>query len=174
MASTIDARTENVVALVLRWPAERERLVAARRDGIPRLVLVEHATSPPVGSDPLEDWVRLPATHEDIRWRVEVLEQRAIGRAETGPILDADGLLRHQERITVLTPIEQRLVTLLVDRYRMVVTRSELFYAGWPDEEPNANALDVALVRVRRQLSRVGLRLTTVRGRGYLLDADRR
>jgi hypothetical protein len=171
VASTIDAKEENVIARVLRWPGDRERLVAARRDGVPRLVLVDPAASPPAGSDVLEDWVRLPATDEDIRWRVENLELRAVGRADQRPILDPEGLLRYEGRITVLTPIEHRLLDVLVDRYRMVVARSELFRAGWPGEEPNANALDVHLVRMRRRLTEVGLRLRTVRQRGYLLDA---
>src|SRR4249919_86413 len=110
MASTIDAREMNMVARVLKWPGDRERLVAARRDGVPRLVLVDPAASPPAGSDILEDWVRLPATDEDIQWRVENLELRAVGRADQRPILDPEGLLRYEGRITVLTPIEQRLL----------------------------------------------------------------
>jgi DNA-binding response OmpR family regulator len=162
----------NAVARVLRWPGDQERLIAARRDGVPRLVLVDPAASPPAGSDVLEDWIRLPATDEDIQWRVEILEQRATGRADQRPVLDAEGLLRYEGRISVLTPIEHRLLEVLVDRYRMVVTRNELFRAGWPGEEPNANALDVHLVRMRRRLSEVGLRLRTVRQRGYLLDAN--
>jgi hypothetical protein len=172
VTSTIDAGHENVVVQVLRWPADRERLVAARRDGVPRLVLVDPEGSPPTASDPLEDWVRLPVTHEDVRLRVDILQTRAVGRADQRPVLDADGLLRFRDRITVLTPIERQLLRVLVDRYRMVVTRDELICAGWPGEEPNANALDVHLVRIRRQVSKVGLRLTTLRRRGYLLDAD--
>jgi hypothetical protein len=171
VASTIDAKEANMVARVLMWPRDRERLVAARREGVPRLVLVDAAASPPAGSDILEDWIRLPATDDDIRWRVENLELRAVGRSDQRPVLDPEGLLRHEGRITVLTPIEHRLLDVLVERYRLVVSRHELFQAGWPGEEPNANALDVHLVRLRRRIGEVGLRLRTVRQRGYLLDA---
>jgi DNA-binding winged helix-turn-helix (wHTH) protein len=172
VASTSDAHEANAVAWVLRWPSDRERLATARRDGVPRLVLVEPEALPPAGSDILEDWVRLPATDEDIRWRVENLELRAAGHTDGRPILDSEGLLRHDGRISLLSPIEHRLLAVLVDSYRMVVSRHELFCAGWPLEEPNDNALDVHLVRLRRRVAEVGLRLRTVRLRGYLLDSN--
>src|SRR6478609_5099701 len=109
MASTLDARTTGSFTQVLRWPADHEELQSARRDGVPRLMLVDPGEAPPAGHDVLEDWVRMPATDEDIRWRVEVLEHRARSHASDPPVLDPGGLLRVGDRIAVLTPIEHRL-----------------------------------------------------------------
>jgi hypothetical protein len=171
--SVLDAK-EMHAARVFSWPQERDELLEARRHGVRRLVLVDPGVTPPGGSDLSEDWVRLPATQEDIRLRLESLQQRPIARNEQPPTLDAAGLLRFGTSMAVLTPIEQRLAELLIARYRMVVTRSELFRAGWSEEKPNQNALDVHLVRLRRRLDEVGLHLRTVRQRGYVLDEDRR
>jgi hypothetical protein len=170
MASMTDATAEEAVAQV-RWPKEREALFAARDEGVPRLVLVDKRSRPPADPDLLEDWVRLPASDEDIRWRVQVLETRLRGMTEANPVLESTGLLRHGEKLALMTPIEHRLTRVLVDAYRRVVPRDHLYEAGWPGEEPNKNALDVQLVRLRRRLGDAGLRLRTVRSRGYVLDS---
>src|SRR4051794_13305891 len=49
---------------MVRWPAEENRLAEIRTSGQARLVLVPEGVAPPLTSDPLEDWVRLPASDE--------------------------------------------------------------------------------------------------------------
>jgi len=157
---------------MVRWPAEEARLAEIRIAGQARLVLVPEGVAPPLTSDPLEDWVRLPASDEDVRARVRVLEDRARGAEEANiPELDENGLLRLGGHWVSLPPVEHRLMSVLLDRYRAVVSRDALARAGWPDGIPGRNVLDVHIVRLRRRLVPLGLVIRTVRSRGYLLEA---
>jgi two-component system OmpR family response regulator len=159
---------------MVRWPAEEARLAEIRQTGLARLVLVPEGVAPPLTSDPLEDWVRLPASDEDVRARVRVLEDRARGVEEASvPELDENGLLRLGGQWVSLPPVEHRLMGVLLDRYRAVVSRDALARAGWPDGIPGRNVLDVHIVRLRRRLVPLGLVIRTVRSRGYLLEQGR-
>lgn len=159
---------------LVRWPAEEERLAEVRAAGLARLVLVPEGVAPPLTADPLEDWIRLPATDDDVRARLRVLEDRARGAVEDDrPELDENGLLRLGGQWVSLPPVEHRLMGVLLDRYRAVVSRDALARAGWPDGIPGRNVLDVHIVRLRRRLAPLGLVIRTVRSRGYLLEQGR-
>ena len=156
------------VALV-HWPAEEDRREELRRAGQPRLLLVERG-APPIPSDELEDWIRLPAEDIDLRVRVEALRRRADSGTSTRPELDDDGVLRVGDRWVSLPPVEARLTEALLDRFGAVVSRDTLARAGWPGGSPGRNALDVHVLRLRRRLSPLALAIRTVRSRGYLLE----
>jgi len=137
-------------------------------DGQPRILLVAHGEPAPVTVDPLEDWVRLPVDGEDLNARVETLTRRN----DAGPTLDHDdGILRHRGSWVPLPPIEVLLVQRLMAAMGKVVSRQELLVAGWPDEEPRQNVLDVHIMRLRRSIEGVELSIRTVRKRGYVLEA---
>ncbi|CAN5792518.1 hypothetical protein BH23ACT2_BH23ACT2_06740 [soil metagenome] len=156
---------------LVRWPTEEPQLAQMRRDGQPRLVLVPTGIAPPLSVDVLEDWIRLPASDDDIDLRRRVLADRA--RVSVGtelPDLDENGLLRLGGRWVSLPPVEHRLVQVLLDRYQAVVSRDALARAGWPDGIPGRNVLDVHIVRLRRRVAPLGLAIRTVRSRGYLLE----
>jgi len=156
---------------LVEWPSEEERLAQLRREHVPRLVLVPEGMAPPLTADVLEDWIRLPAVDEDIRSRVRVLADRADGADDTRvPELDENGLLRSGGHWVSLPPVEHRLMVVLLDRYRAVVSRDALARAGWPEGIPGRNVLDVHIVRLRRRLAPLGLAIRTVRSRGYLLE----
>jgi DNA-binding response OmpR family regulator len=161
------------VALV-RWPVERERLHALRASGEPRLVVVEEG-SPPTDDDCLEDWLRAPVDVDELRARLDTLRSRAL-RHGAAPTVDEDGILRYRGRIVTLPPVQRRLADALLERRGSVVSRETLVRQAWPEGPPrHRNVLDVHVVRLRRLLLDVGLELTTVRRRGYLLgDADPR
>ncbi len=153
------------------WPGEEGRLAKLRVEGIPRLVLVPEGMMPPLTTDVLEDWVRLPATEDDVRIRRQVLADRVqVADDARRPQLDDNGLLRMGGQWVSLPPVELRLVSALLDRYRAVVSREALARAGWPDGMPGRNVLDVHIVRLRRRLAPLGLAIRTVRSRGYLLE----
>jgi DNA-binding winged helix-turn-helix (wHTH) protein len=157
---------------LVRWPSEEARLTKIREVGAARLVLVAEGIAPPLTTDVLEDWIRLPATDDDIRCRVRVLEDRLVTTVAEPqlPELDENGLLRMNGRWVPLPPVEQRLTAALLDRYRAVVSREAMARAGWPDGLPGRNVLDVHIVRLRRRLGPLGLVIRTVRSRGYLLE----
>ncbi len=142
-----------------------------RAAGTARLVLVEQGSAPPLTSDVLEDWIRIPASEADIESRIRVLADRLRSNDhDARPELDENGLLHFAGRWVSLPPLEVRLVGAMLDRYRALVSRDALLRAGWPDNAPGRNVLDVHIVRLRRRVAAVGLVIRTVRSRGYLLD----
>ncbi len=157
---------------LVRWPGDQLRLDQVRRAGAARLVLVDDGLVPPVLDDVLEDWIRLPASDDDIRLRVRVLSDRARSAVSPQPFLDESGLLRYCGRWVPLPPVEYRLTSALLDRYGAVVSRDSLSRIGWPEGIPGRNVLDVHIVRLRRRLAPLELAIRTVRSRGYLLERD--
>ena len=136
-----------------------------RESGSARLVLVDDRAAPPMSTDVLEDWVRLPVGDDDLRHRMLVLAERARASDEELPDLDENGLLRFNGTWVSLPPVEHRLMAALIDRFKAVVSREALSRAGWPDNVPDRNVLDVHIVRLRRRLTPVGLVIRTVRSR---------
>ena len=157
--------------VLVRWPEDEPSRVRLRDAGVPRLLLVAEASSPPSVFDDLEDWIRVPADEVDLHARVEALDRRAQSRTPVRPDLDENGVLRLGEGWVPLPPVEARLTEALLDRYGAVVSRDALGRAGWPDGPPGRNALDVHVLRLRRRLAPLGLAIRTVRSRGYLLES---
>lgn len=156
--------------VLLRWPHEQGRREELHRRGVPRLLLVDQDHPAPVVVDCLEDWVRLPATDDDIDARTLSVLQRASSHALARPALDPDGVLRSGDEWVSLPPVEGRLMAALLERFGAVVSREQLARAGWPAGAPGRNALDVHMLRLRRRIAPLGLVITTVRSRGYLLE----
>lgn len=153
----------------VRWPEERSRRDRLRRQGLPRLLLLDQGTVPPNGTDCLEDWIRVPADELDVKARAQSLLTRCRCHQPPAPSL-ADGVLRVGTQWVSLSPLESRLASLLIERLGTVVSRDALVRAGWPDGTNARNTLDVHAVRLRRRLAEVGLVIRTVRARGYLLE----
>ena len=124
---------------LVRWPAEDERREFLRSAGTPRLLLVEPDVGAPATLDPLEDWVRLPADEAEVGARLATLAARA-GPTRPAPDVDDDGLLRHRDRWVALSPVEQALVAVLIERFGAVVSRDTLSRRAWPDGSPTRNA----------------------------------
>ncbi|MEM9712849.1 MAG: winged helix-turn-helix domain-containing protein [Actinomycetota bacterium] len=156
--------------VVVRWPHDAARVDDLRGAGTARLLLVEPTAPPPEIADPLEDWVRMPASEEDVKARIRGLEFRLGVEQARRPVLDADGILHLGGRSVVLPPVEARLAAELVDRMGSVVPRDVLTRAGWPEGVPNRNLLDVRILRLRRRLETLGIEVRTVRHRGYLMQ----
>lgn len=155
--------------VVLRWPddvAEVERLAAGR---LPRLLLVEETADPPESGDCEEDWIRLPADDRDVGARLRALARRA-ARHQALPELDEHGRLHHRGRWVSLSPIEQRIMAVLVERFGAVVSAEELLEYGWPGGPSTPAALRVQMTRLRRRIEVLGLDVRSVRQSGYVLE----
>ena len=150
---------------LVHWPRERSRRDRLHELNQPRLLLVDPDADPPLTVDPAEDWVRLPADHEDVQARLESLRRRT----EAQPVLD-DGVLRTASGWVALPELEARIMEVLLSRFGRVADRQSVLAAGWPDGTPNRNVLDVHLHRLRRRIEPVDLRIRTVRKRGYILE----
>ena len=161
------ARRPHDVALV-PWPTEGQSLETLRQAGQPRLLLIRGDGPPPLSEDALEDWVRVPADPVEVQARVATLEARALRGVSAR--LDENGRLHVGSRWVALSPIEHQLATPLVEHFGGLVSHDTLLRAGWPHRHPSRNQLDVQILRLRRRIESVGLRLRTVRSRGYSLD----
>lgn len=155
---------------LLRWPAEQDRRLNLAMAGMPRVLLVDAEQPAPVVEDCCEDWIRLPATQDDIDTRCRTVLARAETHANGGARLDHDGVLRSGGNWVSLPPVEARLMASLLDRIGAVVSREQLAKSGWPSGAPGRNALDVHMLRLRRRIAEIGLVIKTVRSRGYLLE----
>jgi DNA-binding response OmpR family regulator len=158
---------------VVRYPMEGIRLDELRREGCPRLLLVEGDADPPLILGDDEDWIRSPADPRDVRARLDRLMNRMVDGVGKSPCLDDDGVLRVGEKWVSLPPIEARLVKALLERQGAVVSRETLAAKGWPGTSPARNVLDVHVLRLRRRVAGVDLVIRTVRSRGYLLERVR-
>ncbi|MCU1485849.1 MAG: transcriptional regulator [Actinomycetia bacterium] len=86
------------------------------------------------------------------------------------PTMDEYDLLHHGHEWVALSASEAAVVTLLLERYGRVVGRDRLEAAVWPTVgAPPRSMLNQLMIRVRRRIEPLGLEVTTVRGRGYLL-----
>lgn len=157
----------------MHWPEEEALRSQLEKLGEPRLLLVAADARPPATPDPLEDWVRLPSPEQDVAARVRSLALRAGAidvEQPTTPELDDDGVLRTTVGWVALSDLEARLAKALLDRFQLVVDRASLLKAGWPDQQVSRNLLDVYLHKLRPRVESVGLQISTVRKRGYVLE----
>ena len=104
-------------------------------------------------------------------------ESDVIDRAEPHdplfPILDDDDILRRGDQWVALSPIEARLARAFLEHPGHLLARTTLGRAGWPDGVPNDRSVDSRIKTLRRRIHALGLRIYTIRGRGYLADLDR-
>lgn len=158
------------VALV-RWPPDEEKRHELAKQHQPRLLLVDPEADPPVCTDQLEDWIRLPALDADVRARVRTLERRLRELKPLIPEIVDDSAVRFRASRIDLPSLQLGLVRPLIENYGSVVSRETLMAEAWPSEPPKRNTLDVHIVRLRKRLAPHGLQIRTVRSRGYVLAA---
>ncbi len=87
----------------------------------------------------------------------------------TLPELDEFDILRRGSRWTALAPLEARIIEVFLARSGRVVRRSE-FAVVWPQGMPAPRAVDGRLVLLRERIAPLGLRIRSVRARGFLLE----
>jgi DNA-binding winged helix-turn-helix (wHTH) protein len=85
--------------------------------------------------------------------------------------IDEDGLLHRGRSWVALPDLEWRLMGPLVERMGRLVRREDLTAAGWPGRIVAGTVLNVRMNSLRRRLAPLGLAITTVRGRGYVLGS---
>jgi hypothetical protein len=154
--------SNNVV--ILRWPENADDARQLDHIGVAHLLLVDPDADAPDVTSCVEDWIRLPATDDDVRARIRTLRLRGT-RHPTEPTIDVDGRLSYHGRDIFLSPIDHRLVKLLVRNFGELVHENELL-AEWPTRGSN-DALRVHISRLRKQLEPIGLTITTRRRGGY-------
>ena len=156
---------------ILAWPDQVDEAAACARVAQPRLLLVASDADPPADWDGLTDWIRLPVDQRDLCARVAAL-QRLASRRAPAPVLDEHDVLWRGEHWLALSPIEARIVEVLLDRCGEVVARDVLASAAWPDAPPRSRAVDAHVRKLRSRVEPLGLRVHRVRGHGLMLELD--
>lgn len=187
--AAITALQEHAFALVvldLGLPGEEGsqvlRKLRAAHDGVPVLVITAReevdlrVRTLDLGAD---DYLVKPFSLAEFDARVRALLRR---QSNSGvPILKLGQLSIDLagRRVTIgdqpldLTAREFALLEVLASRHNRVTPREHVIEAlcTWNDALTD-NGLDIAVYRLRRKLEDTGVRLRTVRGLGYLLEAD--
>mgnify|MGYP006277801967 CR=1 FL=1 len=147
-------------------------LLTARKEEEERIRGFEH------GAD---DYVTKPFSARELVLRVQALLRRASSepvaqrrKLAVDPVeVDRDG-----HRVTVdgreldLTPLEYRLLTVLMERRGRVQSRRELLRAAWDtDADIETRTVDMHVARLRSKLGGAGELVETVRGFGYRFQA---
>jgi Transcriptional regulatory protein, C terminal len=163
----VDSDGGPTIALV-RWPQDEEMLERLGPFGHPRLLLVDPDADPPVVTDPLEDWIRLPADDRDIQTRVASLRRR-VGHHRI-PVFDGACRVGFRDGWAPLSPIEYCLASALVEQFGYLVADEDLSARAWGDTTPRSGALRVHLTRLRRRVEPIGLEILTVRSHGHVMQ----
>jgi len=126
-----------------------------------------------------DDYLVKPFDFGELLARVRALQRRPRGVDQ--PVLRVGRLaldpVTHQVtangRDVLLTATEYRILELLMRRSPAVVDRKAMAEHAWADEtDPlGSNAIDVQMSRLRSKLPDAAVRIVTVRGAGYRLEA---
>jgi DNA-binding response OmpR family regulator len=160
---------------VVRWVRRHDRptalLMLTARDTPP-----DRITGLDAGAD---DYLVKPFDFGELLARIRALQRRP--RGVDAPVI-VRGLLSLDPakrevasggRPLALTPTEYNILEVLMRRSPAVVDRKSIAEHAWRDEtDPlGTNAIDVQLSRLRAKLSSSQVRIVTVRGTGYRLEA---
>ena len=150
--------------------AEHSVLVLTARDAVADRV---HGLT--VGAD---DYLAKPFAPEELMARVSALARR--GRAQRSRIIEHGPLVIDlaRKRATVhgrpleLPQREHAILQYLFSNVDAVVGKDKIAgaVASW-DEQISANAIEVHISRLRAKLEPSGIRIRTIRGLGYLVEA---
>lgn len=157
---------------LLRWPAQSELRARLAAERAPRVLLISRSRAAPTCEDELEDWVREPIDPVELEVRVHRLRRRARLQA-LRPRVDDSGLVWVGAEWVDLPPVQLAVAQLLLARVGRVVPRAQIEAACLgAGASGHPKAVNAVISRVRRRLAELGLSLTNVRARGYLLEAD--
>lgn len=155
---------------LVRWPAEAHLRDRYHGERLPRILMVESDTPPPVCFDPYEDWVRQPVSRADFEARVLALRSRVDDQAR--PTLDSFGVLSYKGRTITVSATQRELLDEFVTRFGGVVPRSHLEYRlEHSQRQSTRNSLDLHIMRLRRRIRPLNLVIDTAWKQGYVLNA---
>ena len=189
MRAILRAQRFDCIVLDLMMPGE-DGLSALRslREQLPPVIMLSamgNDTDRIIGLElGADDYLAKPCNPRELLARIRALLRRAEGGSQAGRGLDFGGWrMRLDSRelhapdgsAVDLTAREWRLLLVMVEARRRVLTRDELLTrAGGEDSDAFDRAIDIAISRLRRKLGEHDDReiIRTVRGEGYGLALD--
>lgn len=152
---------------ILLLPQDNEQRFSLDGSNQARLLVIAADAPPPVCPDPLEDWVRTDASDLEVSARLASLRSRVQRRVEE-PALDEWDILTFRDEWIALSPTEAAAARVLLANFGELTP-----YGDLPDTDENGDRSTRAarIKRLRARLLPVGLNVTTVRGRGLVLQA---
>jgi two-component system, OmpR family, response regulator len=166
-AAVIDG--ESGVTLV-EWPECQADLEDLARRGVPRLLLVAPTITPPLCTDSLEDWVRLPVDDTELRARLLALAERQ--RLRLALTIDEHGVPRQDNTLILLSPYEQRIAEVLIENFGTIVPKEVIERRLWSELDPSSIAMRVHISRLRKRIAPLGLKISCVVGVGYVMHRE--
>src|SRR5213076_1543790 len=139
---------------LMRWPEEAATVEELRAAGTPRLLVVAPDAPPPEADDCDEDWIRLPASDDDVSARLRSVAARS-ARHSSAPTVKGDGRISFRGRWEPLSGHEEAMAGALVDRFGEVVDADTL---GRTIDPPlTGNAVRIHIMRLRPRVAALGL-----------------
>lgn len=160
---------ESGVAMV-EWPERQADVADLARRGIPRLLMVAPTITPPLCTDSLEDWVRLPVDDTELRARLLALAERQ--RLRLALTIDEHGVLRQDNTLILLSPYEQRIAEVLIENFGTIVPKEVIEHRLWSELDPSSIAMRVHISRLRKRISPLGLKISCVVTVGYVMHRE--
>lgn len=125
-----------------------------------------------------DDYLAKPFELEELDARLRALVRRSEGQLQETQRLGElswhdGGYFELQGRPLSLTPREQALLTVLMYRRRRPVARQQLFEQIFSlSDEASPESIEIYVHRLRKKLQPGNVRITTIRGLGYLLECS--
>jgi DNA-binding winged helix-turn-helix (wHTH) protein len=152
---------------ILRWPDQAHEADRLASLGTPRLLIVGPGVPPPTETSCVADWLRLPASHQDMCARLAALSERA-AQHPSAPVVNEDGALSHRGSTAYLSSIDEQITKLLIANFGHPVPADELASQAWTEDGTN-ETLRVHISRLRHRIAPLGLTITNIRGHGYVI-----
>ena len=154
---------------LVSWPRGDARRVELARRKAPCVLVIGADAPAPAQWTELEDWVRDAGSRDELLTRATTVARRADLRAR--PVLDRARGVTFRSRTVTVPEKHVALIAILVERFGDVIADDEILdLCGEHGVSTHAEAVKTTLRRVKDALAPLGLRLSRVRGAGYLLD----
>jgi DNA-binding response OmpR family regulator len=80
--------------------------------------------------------------------------------------------LSYGGRSEILSPIDHAIAEKLVAHFDRAVEEHQLVEHAWPRGDGSATALRVHIYRIRKRIAPLGLSISALRGRGYIMTTS--
>lgn len=124
-----------------------------------------------------DDYLVKPFAMEELIVRVQALSKRRSGQVTklTVGTLELDiskKMAYNKGKELKLSPIELKILEMLLRKSPKAVSRNEIIMSIWGDEQPKSNSLKVHLFNLRKQIAITGdtSPLRTITGYGFAID----